>query len=1453
MSIAAAIQSLHDVNPNAVRLAESVSFAVLIDRAFLRTVRLALAPPADAGAEADLWFSALVQSRTADGIVFHPEAADALRRRMTAQQVEDVWRLTSAAHTWLAPSLQLEERIAYLSVSKEPTASEDLAMCLRSVLAAMVSGERAGLAQWAVRALAMFPSRVQALPEARMLETGTRMRLGDAIAAPSEDQPLPAWMPWIAPASLGTVSLEFELRDGELEIRTMTQDLPVKVPKTNPLILEVSWPGQTRQITFRDKVTVPVGSRELTLRTITGEEFDLHETGQGTFRLRLEIVDFSREMEMHREVVGRQKEIAEIFAEIENFPKIAVTGEVGFGKTAFLCELIREAERRGIPTVAHFFRFGDLRMESVEAAQRSLSAQIAVKFGMDERVLDLRLGEVLERLQSQTLLIVIDDIDQARDANRSLFPGAWQEMFLALPDGVTVVCSSLHENADNAPYVFPLDDRLIQPPSVASIKSALDSDVRLRLAVVALRPLPVAILNPIPEPFRMFLRIENDEFLIADDVIRERATEALGADTVAESHRALVDALAEGRDYDNKFLYHLTNAVWHLVQSGDMDAARELAMRVWFMITKIEMFGVRPLIADFRMLEHTPLTNLVMLALNDYESELVASPRDLAAILHTATLGAGLPPPDLPLLPQLIRKIDTSVRRPRKHDGPIRGSRLIVDPVETNIADPMIVTWSDDGTATLWALSIGDDKTLSVGAPVTAFQVTWPHAIAADAKGFLDLWRIDGPWVRAAHVRAHDRAIDGMLFDPVGNLIVTWAGSDPIRLWTLNQAGESIASYGELQAHSSAVVGCAFMRNELLVSASRGGTCRLWSVNSRRELGSGALWGATGMAFHWDASSRFILTGKRTLDVVQVAQSSLTVSLQSIDTGHELPVTGVAVSPDGQFVATWSDDQTIRLWTPPMRSATRILRGHQAAITACRFHEDRSWLISADAEGIAIVWDRESGGIVCRFDRHIRAIRTIEIDGIWIFTGGDDGIVLAWDGTSGDVVRDFSKPEGRIEQCVVLPGDDLAVLISDGESEIRTGDFEGALQITRPLLATSRKDVLVCAADASNATYFTDAQTRLIPLPDVPHIAACAVTDDSYFAIATRDGRVFAVGPDFYWQELVDDSPTTHLAFATNRILVSTSIDRTLSIWDRERGERIHRLDAHRSRILALAALENTAVTGSADGTLRIWDVRTGSAQTIEAAHAGPITGLWLEGNIVVSASLDRTIRVFDYKLAKELAVCRGHRDRITGVAIAMTDEVLYSCSDDRTIRQWDIETGEQKAIAYGTAPFRCISWRDGKLAAGDDAGNLWTVKQSVRGEERTRIYICHSRSDMELAERLGRDLAKARIDAEIRPRWVDQAPPSVAFSAIEHASLVIVIVSPASIDSTAVRQEVDQAIRAKKRTLFLTSASNRFDVLNRWPELGSLQSIKVTDWRDEESYRAAVDQLIGAIQGTTA
>lgn len=1469
MSIAAAIQGLHDVNPDAVRLAESVSFAMMIDRALLRAARLALSPPVDAGAEADLWFSALVQSRTSDGIVFHPEAADALRQRLTAGQVEEVWKLTSEQHAWLAPSLQLEEKIAYLSVSREPTANEDLAMCLRSVLAAMVSGERAGLAQWAVRALAMFPDRVQALPEARMLDTGTRLRLGNAIEAA---EPLPPWMPWIAPPSLGTVSLELELRDGELEIRTTTQDLPVKVPKTNPLILEVAWEGQTRQVTFRDKVVVPVDSRELTLRTITGEEFDLHEARRGTSRLRDAVIDFSKEMARHREVRGREEEVEKILKRSENTSRIAVTGAMGTGKTAFLCELIREAERRGIATVGHFFRFGDLRLESIEAAERSLSAQIAVRFGMDERALELRLAEVVQRIPAdQRLLIVIDDIDEARNAEREPVSYAVQEMLPNLysyhPRDVCMIASatSLEVGASDY-YVHKLrdlgnfaHDALVTRMAKFDLSAEIDEFRRLLelddrahmravvgVAAVALQPIQMPILNSSPATDAL-LRIEAHQFEIFNDVARRLVIEVLGDELTREAHRALVRRLEANLSIDAVDRYYLTNAVWHLVQAGDVKAASDLATDLDFMTAMIEKLGVRALIADFRLLDQPRFAN----ALTDHASEIEESPQDLASILFTALLPREVTSDRLSLVPEVVRRVQLSPRRPQRHDGPIRGSLLVGDPNEPD-AEPMLATWSDDGTVMLWPAG-GDApvRRFDVGASVTAFQVDWPYAITADARGLLNLWDLRDPSSSLTRVYAHDRAIDGMLLDPHTNIIATWSGSDPIGLWSHSHAGRGIVSYGELQGHVGAVTGCAFLsRGGLLLSASRDGTCRLWNLDSKGVTASAFLSaGAAGVASHWSSASRFVLTDGRRLDVVHLtAESTLVVSKpRFLSRGMpDLPISGLAVSLNRGLAATWSDDQTIRLWDVPMDSAPQwVLSAHRAAITACRFHPTKRWLISADADGIAIVWDHQSGEIVSRFDGHTRAIRTIEVDGDTIFTGGDEGIVMAWTvrkPENAELIQDFSKPIDRIEHCVVMPGEQLAVLTT-GETTVAFGDAGNpeSLPLTRPMLATSQNAALACNnADGLLIRFSHGPAERLAPPffseegTSVPRLTACALSDDGVLAFAKNEVLFLQQEPHSFTYLGGYDAAITALAFAAHPILVGAFANGKVGVWEIGSNKLLHHLEAHRSRILALAAFENFAVTGAADGTLRIWDLRSGTARTFEAAHGGAITGLWMEGNIVVSASLDRTVRVFDYKLAKELAVCRGHRDRVTGVAIAMTDEVLYSCSDDRTIRQWDIESGAQKAIVYGTAPFRCISWRDGKLAAGDDAGNLWTVRGPAREESaEASIFISHSRDDSEFAERLTEDLLRDRIRS---------AP-------LSSASTVIVIASAALFDSTYARQEIHSAIEARTPVIVLLQGVNRFDVTRRWPELERFLSFKDTDWSDEARYERFVRQLSSAIR----
>src|SRR4051812_11549791 len=67
----------------ALKLAEVVSLAVMVEPALLRRARLELVPGADAAAEADLWLSGLVLTSSPEGIVLLSDVAEALRKRLS--------------------------------------------------------------------------------------------------------------------------------------------------------------------------------------------------------------------------------------------------------------------------------------------------------------------------------------------------------------------------------------------------------------------------------------------------------------------------------------------------------------------------------------------------------------------------------------------------------------------------------------------------------------------------------------------------------------------------------------------------------------------------------------------------------------------------------------------------------------------------------------------------------------------------------------------------------------------------------------------------------------------------------------------------------------------------------------------------------------------------------------------------------------------------------------------------------------------------------------------------------------------------------------------------------------------------------------------------------------------------------------------------------------------------
>ena len=103
-------------NGQALDLARFLSLAVLIDPALMRATRLALMPRADVGAEVDLWFGPLVQTRNREGIVLLPAVAEMLRGRLDARLAARAWAITKQLHDYLPPAVRLEEELNYLSL-----------------------------------------------------------------------------------------------------------------------------------------------------------------------------------------------------------------------------------------------------------------------------------------------------------------------------------------------------------------------------------------------------------------------------------------------------------------------------------------------------------------------------------------------------------------------------------------------------------------------------------------------------------------------------------------------------------------------------------------------------------------------------------------------------------------------------------------------------------------------------------------------------------------------------------------------------------------------------------------------------------------------------------------------------------------------------------------------------------------------------------------------------------------------------------------------------------------------------------------------------------------------------------------------------------------------------------------------------------------------------------------
>lgn len=261
------IELLGRTSPGAAQLARLASLAARVEPELLRALRVHLLPGVDAGAEADLWFSPLVQAASPLGLVFRPEVLAHLREELAKEEnralLDGAWRTLRAVHEHVPPAVRVEERATWLSLRGAPADQIDAA--LMPAVSTFAGQQGQGMARWARRVLLRLPAAARETNAAHALDVGAaRMQARPLLLGPPPADaarigehltPTPRERITIGVRLLGlgrTAKWEFSHPPAP-------DAIPFEAARTDPAVIEVSGPAGPQDGAWRRQVLLSEG------------------------------------------------------------------------------------------------------------------------------------------------------------------------------------------------------------------------------------------------------------------------------------------------------------------------------------------------------------------------------------------------------------------------------------------------------------------------------------------------------------------------------------------------------------------------------------------------------------------------------------------------------------------------------------------------------------------------------------------------------------------------------------------------------------------------------------------------------------------------------------------------------------------------------------------------------------------------------------------------------------------------------------------------------------------------------------------------------------------------------------------------------------------------------------------------------------------------------------------